>query len=172
MKIKDLRYTQATCRDLGWYETIEVVVLNYFKKSYYKAFSGIVSWMKMLSENWRVEHVNIYVYLFVYVYICIYIIVFIYRRANGIYTQKSCSVWTVCPCFILTSERRKRQGESTSMDEIYQSHRDNNKILSSALMLNTICLRISYPFYLVSYCRKWVTTYWTYSNILNLIHTT
>ena len=62
---------------LGWYEKIKILVLNYFKKSYYKAFSGIASWMKMLSENWRVEHVNIYVYIFVYVYICIYINIYI-----------------------------------------------------------------------------------------------
>ena len=33
-------------------------------------------------------------------YICIYINIYIYRRANGIYIQKSCSIWTVCPCFI------------------------------------------------------------------------
>ena len=78
---------------------MKILVLNYFKKSYYKAFSGIASWMKMLSENWRVEHVNIYVYIFVYMYICIYINIYIYRRANGIYIQKSCSIWTVCPCF-------------------------------------------------------------------------
>ena len=32
-------------------------------------------------------------------YICIYINLYIYRRANGIYIQKSCSIWTVCPCF-------------------------------------------------------------------------
>ena len=31
-------------------------------------------------------------------YICIYINIYIYRRANGIYIQKSCSIWTVCPC--------------------------------------------------------------------------
>ena len=31
-------------------------------------------------------------------YICIYINMYIYRRANGIYIQKSCSIWTVCPC--------------------------------------------------------------------------
>ena len=34
-------------------------------------------------------------------YICIYINIYIYRRANGIYIQKSCSIWTVCPCYIL-----------------------------------------------------------------------
>mgnify|MGYP001278096660 CR=1 FL=1 len=34
-------------------------------------------------------------------YICIYINIYIYRRANGIYIQKSCSIWTVCPCFYL-----------------------------------------------------------------------
>ena len=33
-------------------------------------------------------------------YICIYINIYIYRRANGIYIQKSCSIWTVCPCLI------------------------------------------------------------------------
>ena len=33
-------------------------------------------------------------------YICIYINIYIYRRANGIYIQKSCSIWTVCPCYI------------------------------------------------------------------------
>ena len=44
--------------------------------------------MKMLSENGRVEHVNIYVYIFVYVYICIYINIYIHRRANRIYIQK------------------------------------------------------------------------------------
>ena len=40
------------------------------------------------------------VYIFVYVYICIYINIYIYRRANGIYIQKSCSIWTVCPCLV------------------------------------------------------------------------
>ena len=30
-------------------------------------------------------------YVFIYIYI--------YRRANGIYIQKSCNIWTVCPCF-------------------------------------------------------------------------
>ena len=35
-----------------------------------------------------------------YVYICIYINIHIYRRDNGIYIQKSCSIWTVCPCFL------------------------------------------------------------------------
>ena len=41
------------------------------------------------------------VYIFVYVYICIYINIYINRRANGIYIQKSCSIWTVCPCLFL-----------------------------------------------------------------------
>ena len=36
-------------------------------------------------------------------YICIYINIYIYRRANGIYIQKSCSIWTVCPCLNIFS---------------------------------------------------------------------
>ena len=57
--------------------------------------------MKMLSNNLRVEHVNIYEYIFVYVYICIY--------ANGIYIPKSCSIWTVCPCFLDDLHTLKRE---------------------------------------------------------------
>ena len=30
----------------------------------------------------------------------LYKYIYIYRRANGIYIQKSCSIWTVCPCFL------------------------------------------------------------------------
>ena len=28
----------------------------------------------------------------------------------------------------------------------------------------TVCPRSSYPYCVVSYCKKWVTTFWTYSN--------
>ena len=41
-------------------------------------------------------------------YICIYINIYIYRRANGIYIQKSCSIWTVCPCFLFYQPNIKR----------------------------------------------------------------
>ena len=41
--------------------------LLWSKSPYYKAFSGIASWMKMLSEYWRVEHVNIYVCIYVFI---------------------------------------------------------------------------------------------------------
>ena len=30
-----------------------------------------------------------------------YLYKYIYRRTNGIYIQKSCSIWTICPCLIL-----------------------------------------------------------------------
>ena len=65
------------------------------KSPYYKAFSGIASWMKMLSENWRVEHVNIYVYMYLYTYMYIYI-----GGLMEYISQKDaiCSIWTVCPC--------------------------------------------------------------------------
>ena len=41
-------------------------------------------------------------------YICIYINIYIYRRANGIYIQKSCSIWTVCPCYLIFSSWQLR----------------------------------------------------------------
>ena len=33
------------------------------------------------------------------------------------------------------------------------------------IFIRTICLRSSYPFYIVSYYTKWVTTSWTFSTI-------
>ena len=52
-------------------EDVGLKLFIILKSPYYKAFSGIASWMKMLSENWRVEHVNIYVYMYLdkYIYI-------------------------------------------------------------------------------------------------------
>ena len=39
-----------------------------------------------------------YICICVYMYLYQYIYIYIYRRANGIYIQKSCRIWTVCPC--------------------------------------------------------------------------
>ena len=69
------------------------------------------------------------VYIFVYVYICIYINIYIHRRANRIYIQKSCSIWTVCPCFfikaiifcIACSKSAVRGGKTRNEDQTFFS---------------------------------------------------
>ena len=44
--------------------------------------------------------------MYVCMYVCMYVVymyyiyIYIYRRANGILTPKSCSLWTVCPCLL------------------------------------------------------------------------
>ena len=71
------------------------MVLNYLKSPYYKAFFR----HSILNENVVRElksRTCKYICIYVYMY---YINIYIYRRANGIYIQKSCSIWTVCPCF-------------------------------------------------------------------------
>ena len=54
---------------------------------YYRAFSRH-NILKMLLENLRVEHVNIYIYIYIYLYMCVYVFIYIYGRANGIYNPK------------------------------------------------------------------------------------
>ena len=35
--------------------------------------------------------------------------------------------------------------------------------LNTPNLIHTVCPRSSYPFYIVTYCLKWITTSWTYS---------
>ena len=54
---------------------------------------------------------------------------------------------------------------STKKNTYWKSNQSNSILFS----LGTICPRSSDPYYIVSYCIKWVTTSWTYSRNNNNI---